>query len=167
MSSSPGLSAPNYVYASLYALAAFILVDQVSDLATGLHPFQLSSSGWRFGAFGLAVGRLTTLVFVDAMLLIAALGRNDRGFLRFWSFLHLPLALFFVAGVLLFCLDAVEMRRSVPPAGARGLLLASARTAFVGIIAAVLFFWVGIAGTRATRRRRFGRGSPMISRVGP
>jgi hypothetical protein len=157
-----------YVWAALYAAAGFVLIDQASDLAASLYPFQPGQVNWRFAAFGLATGRLTTLVLIDAILLIAALGRGDSRFIRFLALLHLPIALFFLVSLPLFALDALELRRAVKVEAAPGLLLASARATVMGITALVFSLCVAVAGLRATRRSVSGSRTPgpVVVRTG-
>jgi uncharacterized membrane protein len=145
-----------YVCAALYAAAGFVLVDQASDLAASLYPFQPGQVNWRFAAFGLLTGRLTTLVLLDAVLLIAALGRGDSRFIRFLALLHVPVALFFLVSLPLFALDALELYRAVKAEASRGLLLASARATVMAMTALVFSVCVVVAGLRATRRSASG-----------
>lgn len=135
--------ASRLLFPALYAGAILVFVDQTAELVTSLHPVAFSSSQWRYGAFGLTIGRATTGVIFDAMVLIAAIGSGHRRFLRVWAVLHLVFALVLLGGLAAFLLDALELRRAVRVDLAGPMLLASARAAFVAGLGAL--YCVGVA----------------------
>jgi hypothetical protein len=148
-----------YVYAALYAAAALVGIDQAAELAASLVPFRIGEVQWRFGAYGLVIGRVTTLVLVDGMVLLAAAGRGHAGVLRAWGVLHFLLAALIVPGLFLFALDALELRRAVRPEAELTLLVASARAAAVAAAAAVYAIVVGVVAFRAARPLGAGAGA--------
>ncbi|MBM4188890.1 MAG: hypothetical protein FJ206_16415 [Gemmatimonadetes bacterium] len=143
--------ATRLLFPALYAGAILVLVDQAAELATSLHPFTWSSSQWRYGAFGLTIGRATTGVIFDAMVLIAAVGSGHRRFLRVWAVVHLVFGLLLLAGLAAFLLDAVELRRAVRPEMAGPMLLASSRAAFVAGLGTLYCVGVAVGILRAVR----------------
>ncbi len=153
-----------FVFLALYAAAGLVIVDQLAELAIGLYPFRAGEVHWRFGAFGLATGRATVLILVDALLLVAALGLGHGGFVRFWSVIHMVLGLIFLGGVAIFSLDVLEIRRTVRPEGMQSFLLAAARAAVMVLISVVFCFWAGIAGWRSSKRQKQvdRRGGPVL-----
>ncbi|MBX3146089.1 MAG: hypothetical protein KF785_04920 [Gemmatimonadales bacterium] len=143
-----------FVFWTLYAAAGLVIVDQLAELTIGLYPFRAGEVHWRFGAFGLATGRATVLILVDALLLVAALGLGHRGFVRVWSVIHLVFGLLFLGGVAIFSLDVLEIRRTVRPEGMESFLLAASRAAVMVLISVVFCFWAGIAGWRSSSRAK-------------
>lgn len=157
-----------FVFLALYAAAGLVIVDQLAELAIGLYPFRAGEVHWRFGAFGLATGRATVLILVDALLLLAALGLGHSGFVRVWSVIHMVLGLIFLGGVAIFSLDVLEIRRTVRPEGMQSFVLAATRAAVMVLVSVVFCFWAGIAGWRASKRqkqsaRRGGSGPVLIT----
>jgi hypothetical protein len=139
------------LFAALYAAAVVVLLDQAAELFVSLTPVRVGDIRWRFGAFGLVVGRTTTAVLVDILVIVAALGLGHRGFLRAWAILHL-----IVAGVLLiglggFALDAIELHRLTNPEVTSSFELAAGRAAVVVGVAVVYCVWAAVATLRATR----------------
>ena len=138
-----------YLFRALYAAAALVLMDQLAELLASTYPFQVGEVKWRFGAFGLFIGRTTTAVIVDMLVLIAAVGLEHRRFLRVWGALHFVVGVLLVAGMAIFSLDVLEMRRSVVPEAAGTLVLASVRAGIVVVAAVIYAFGAGLAALRA------------------
>lgn len=157
-----------YIFAALYATALFIIADQLSELVVALYPFNYGDVNWRFGAFGLATGRATTFVLVDGFVLIAALGRGHVGFIRFWGALHVLVAAALVAALVVFALDAVEIRQLVNPEGRSGVQVVSARAAVMAVSAAIFCTWLGVAGIRAAQssKSRPDQAGVVVTKVG-
>jgi hypothetical protein len=158
-----------FLFKALYAAAVLVLIDQAAELLASLYPFEVGSVRWRFGAFGLIIGRTTTAVLVDALILIAAVGLGHRTVLRVWGGLHFVVAVPLAAGLVMFLLDTLELRRSVVPEVAGTMVLASARAAIVVVAALVYAIGAGIAAFRAIKlipgaRADVGSGSPLVMR---
>ena len=158
-----------FLFRALYAAAVLVLIDQAAELLASLYPFEIGSVRWRFGAFGLIIGRTTTAVIVDALVLIAAVGLGHRAVLRVWGGLHFVVAVPLAAGLVMFLLDTLELRRSVIPDVAGTMVLASARAAVVVLAAVIYAIGAGIATFRAIKlipepRGETGSGSPLVMR---
>ncbi len=149
----PPYSKSAFPYALLYAAAALVLVDQASEFITGLAPYRWSSVEWRFGAFGLLVGRTTSLVLIDALVIIAAGARGDGRVLRFVAVLHVGLAVGLLAGLALFGLDFLEFRRQVPPQMLPSVYYATGRAAGISVLVVVYAVVAAVGLFRATKAR--------------
>jgi hypothetical protein len=149
---APLPAAPRFLFAALYAGAIVVLLDQSAELIASLSPLRFGEVEWRFGAFGLLVGRTTTAVLVDALLFIAAAGSGHRGLLRGLGVVHFVVAAFFAVGMGAFVLDVVELRRKAAPAIVGTFDLATARAAIVVVTVVVFCVWAGVALLRAGRR---------------
>src|SRR5690349_10414084 len=88
-----------FLGAALYLVAALVIVDQVGELLIALRPWELGSPHWRFGAFGLAAGRMTILVLIDGVLVIAAALRGNVLLLRIWAVVHFVVGLALAAAL--------------------------------------------------------------------
>ena len=150
---SPPYAKPAFPFGVLYASAALVLIDQASEFLTGLAPYRWSSVDWRFGAFGLALGRTTSLVLVDVLVVIAAAARADRRLLRVVAVLHGVLAVTVLVGLALFGLDFLELKRLVSPEKLPAVYYASARAALVAVLLASYSVAVAVGLFRATRLR--------------
>lgn len=150
--SASSMSAPvpasRFIFIALYVAAVVVLLDQVAELVASLYPFRIEQIQWRFGAFGLIVGRTTTAVIVDALVFLAALGLGHRGVLRAWGGLHFVLAALLIGGLAVFTLDALELRRTVAREAADTFVLAAGRAAVVVAAAVVYCIWAAIAAFR-------------------
>jgi hypothetical protein len=146
------ISAPRYLFSALYGAALLVLIDQAAELAATLYPFNFTNLQWRFGAFGLIVGRTTTGVIVDILVVIAALGLQHRGFLRGWGIAHLVVAPILLMGLAVFVLDSLELRNAVPSDQAAVMTTAAARAVLMVLLAVIYCVSVTIAAIRATRR---------------
>jgi hypothetical protein len=158
-------SAPRYLFLALYAAAALILLDQIAELVVVLYPFRLSAVDWRFGAFGLIMGRTTTAVIMDVLIILATLGLRHRRALRIWGMLHVVAALLLLIGLVMFALDALELRGTVRPDVMGTLTLGSTRAALMVFLALIYCGLVTAATLRASRRGAADKGadeSPLL-----
>jgi hypothetical protein len=143
--------------APLYLVAVLLVVVPTADSLFTVLPLQLGEPGWRFGATGLLTRAfLTPLLGLLIATLFAALAEQRR-VLGALSWLSGIAALGLVLALVLFCLDAIQLR-----AGTRVELRASFQAASVLAAAKILLAAVacgllslGIArmlrGTRSAR----------------
>src|ERR1051325_7809820 len=101
--------------ALLYLAGFLIAVDQLADvLVTVLStPVAFDSVQWRFGVFGLLATRTSVLLMAEVMVFAAAVGLDHRNLLAGLGVLNLVLALCVLAGLVLFALDAAQLRSMV------------------------------------------------------
>jgi hypothetical protein len=137
----------------LYVAAVLISLDQLIDLLGGVWPFQFGVVGWRFGAFGLGVARLEFLALADALAVATAIFLEHRRVLLFLGAVHLLLGLFLVAGLGLFMLDGLQIRRMMRPERVRQLDVAALRTLAAAGSACLACFAVSIVVWRNRQLR--------------
>lgn len=142
-----------YVFSALYAAAALILVDQLGELLVSLHPFHPEAVQWRFGAYGLVLGRTTTLLIADVTVVLAALGLGHPRVVQAWGVVHLVLGAVLLLGLMGFVLDAVQLRRELAARTPGGVVVQAARALVIGLLAVVYCIWAAWAAIR-------GRGGP-------
>ncbi|HEV8151268.1 MAG TPA: hypothetical protein VGP61_13900 [Gemmatimonadales bacterium] len=143
----------------LYLAGALLLADQVADLAASLlaNPPAPGQPAWRFGAFGLLMSRASMLLVADVLLFVPAVALEQRRVLRALGVIHLGLALGLLAGLSLFALDWLQIRKSVRETATRPFDGAALRAGVVAALVLGLSAWTGITVLRVTRGR--GRGS--------
>jgi hypothetical protein len=149
------------ILAVLFGAGLLILLDQGADLLATLlvRPVELGSASWRFGVFGLLASRVSALIVADVMLFVAAVALGWRGVLRWLGVIHLGLSAVFAGGLVLFFLDALQVRGTMPAQSAAAISGAAARAGIVALATCVALAWAGIAarrggGNRTGRRER-------------
>lgn len=156
------LSRTRGALAALYAIGFLMLIDQAAAIIAPLMPFQLGNPQWRFGAFGMAMGHTSTVLFADTLIVVAAVGLEHRAWLRTWGAIHLLMAA--VVGVLtaIFLLDGVQVRAQVQPAGRTPILLNTARVGLLSIFVMAVSIWLMVFAWRSTRRASRGAGGGAL-----
>jgi len=139
------------VVSMFYVVAAVIIVDQALDWIGVILPLRTELATWRFGSFGLAIGRLGPLALADALLLSAALVLDHRRMLLFLGLLHGLIGLCLALGLGLFTLDGLELRRAVTPERKREVLVAAARTLVTGGVAFLASAIIAVGLLRSQR----------------
>lgn len=129
----------------LYLAGAALVIDQALILASSIMPFSPGAAQWRFGAVGLATGRVTPLLLADTVIILAAVWLGHRTMLRVWALLHLALVVAFLLALGSFVLDTIQVRQQLVPEAQTGMLLGASR---VGIMLLVMVLWSGWAGWR-------------------
>lgn len=145
--------------ALLYLTGLLVFADQAADLIATLVANQPTPgvANWRFGAFGLLVSRSSVLLVADVMLFTAAIGLGHRGTLRVLGGVHLIASALLLAGLGVFALDWLQVRRQVRPETLRAYDLAALRAGAIALLALITLGWAAIASLRATRTKR-GKG---------
>jgi hypothetical protein len=157
--------------ALLYLAGAILIVDQVADLIGSFlaQPVALGSAAWRFGAFGLISSRSSVFFVADAMIFAAALGLEHRRVLRALGFLHVLLAIAVAAGLAVFGLDALEVRRGLRESASGLYNSAAVRVGAVALLGGILMAWAGVVAITTTRSgaRRGAREGLVVGPRGP
>ena len=97
----------------LYVAALVIFLDQALDLVASVWPMRFGTATWRFGTFGLGLGRLEFLALADAMAVATAIWLEHRRVLVWLGIIHLLVGVFLAAGIGLFVLDGLQVRRLI------------------------------------------------------
>jgi hypothetical protein len=151
----------------LYVVGVLLMADQAVDLGVTLmaSPVAFESAQWRFGLFGLLISRGSVLLVADVMVFAAALSLEHRTVIRLLGALHLALGVALLAGLGLFVLDTLELRRMVRTEASQLYNLTAVRAGLIGLLGAALLLWSGVRALAVTRRSGRGRprdGAPVL-----
>jgi len=127
----------------LYLAGAVLVIDQSLILASSIMPFSPGAAQWRFGAVGLAAGRITPLLVADTAIILAAVWLGHRAMLRAWAILHLALVVVVILGLGSFVLDTIQVRQQLVPEAHRGMLLGASRVGLMLVAMIVWGMWTG------------------------
>ena len=154
---------------ALYPVGLLLVTVPLVDLVLRSLPPQFGTLQWRFYAVGLLLGNYGTLILGAALVGFAAAVIGDRGVLRAVGMSALVMAVFTLAVLVLFGLDALQLRGLVAAAAKRQVAVSAGGAAITGLLGATTWFLVGraaMAASRATRPAVVSRGgraaSPLV-----
>ena len=130
-----------------YLVAALLVFIPLFDAATTLYPFNVVSSQWRFGAFGLLSNALMLPASGALIAVAAAAAFMQPRMLRFLGVASWVVVAVLVVSMALFALDAIQSRRLIRPDMQLSYMVASA-TAMVKLFLGALGFALLARGTR-------------------
>ena len=152
----------------LYPLGFLLMLVPLVDILLRVFPPQFGQLQWRFAAVGLALGNVGTVLLGLGILGFVAAANGHRAFLRGIGILALVLAVVMLAVLVLFALDAVQIRQMAAANFKRQILTSSLGAAFAGGLGMIALFLMGrgaIAASRAKRlpeRRVTAAPSPLV-----
>ena len=136
----------------LYPVAALLILVPLVDLTLRVFPPQFGTLQWRFATVGLLFGNLgTVLLGMGLMGLVAALV-GHRTPLRVLGFVALTIAVVLLAVLVLFALDAVQIRRLAAANFRRPVLLSSIGALITGSLGILALAGMGRGALLASRR---------------
>ena len=144
---------------SLYAVGLMLVLVPILDLALRSYPPQFGTLQWRFATTGLLLGNYGTLILGASLIGLTAALLGDRGILRAVGTGALIMAVVTLALLVLFALDAVQLRQLVTATVQRQIGLSSAAAAVTGVLGTVAWFIIGRNAMAASRSNR-----PVASR---
>ncbi|MEO7455454.1 MAG: hypothetical protein ABIY52_04280 [Gemmatimonadaceae bacterium] len=130
-----------------YLVAALLVFIPLYDAATSLYPFNVASSQWRFGAFGLLSNALMLPASGALIAVAAAAAFMQPRMLRFLGIVSWVAVVVIVLSMVLFALDAVQSRRLIRADMQLSYMVATA-TALVKLVLGALGFALLARGTR-------------------
>jgi chromate transport protein ChrA len=153
-----------------YLIAASLIFIPLLDTVLSTLPWRPGAVDWRFGATGLfSRAAMTPLLGVFVVLLLATYFEQHR-VIRVVAILCGAMAVAIVAAVILFGLDAIQMRRQVRPEAKRALDVASALALFKYLWTWIVLVLTTIAAWKASRaagnREARPQSTPLISTAG-
>ena len=135
-----------------YLTALLLVIVPLGETAVTVMPFRTGNLSWRFGSMGLFSQALMTPAFGLVLTGAIALALGHRWMLRAVSVLAGLLTPVFVVLMVLFALDAIELRSQLRPEAAASFDVAAiqalVRLALLAMIAAPL----AVGGWKASRR---------------
>jgi hypothetical protein len=136
---------------ALYPVGFLLTVVPLVDLGLRVFPPKFGTVQWRFAALGLLAGNLgPVLLGIGLIGLVAALA-GHRTVLRVIGIASLLFGVFLVAGLGMFMLDALQVRRSANPQFLQALTVSSMGALFTGFLGVVALFSIGIGAISSTR----------------
>ena len=135
-----------------YLIGAMLILVPLLDTATSLMPPKMDVVAWRFGALGVVSQAIMTPFLGGFLLLAAASLLGHRRVLRALQIVVGLVGVFFLAAIVLFMLDATQMRATVRPEVVRRFDVASVVALIkyvIGCIASGVFI---VATQRAITR---------------
>jgi hypothetical protein len=139
---------------ALYPVALVLLLVPLVDLTLRSMPPQFGTLQWRFATVGLLLGNYGTILLGAALAGLAAAITGNRTVLRVVGIAALVMAVFTVAALLMFALDAVQIRRLAAPNFKRPILTSSVGALFNGGIGTVAWIVIARAALAASRAGR-------------
>lgn len=155
---------------AVYPLGFLLLLVPIVDVAMRAYPFRTGAPDWRFAAFGTLFGNVGTMLIGLALIGFIAAYRGNYLLLRVLSVVATLAGVLVVGLLVLFALDALQVRQMAPEALRRPVLASAVGAATAALFGAASLFGVGVgawissrAGWRTGRRgERQAAPNPMV-----
>jgi predicted DNA repair protein MutK len=136
---------------AIYPIFVVMIVYAIIDAFISAFPARMDDARWRFGAMGLFIATTpqVTLGVVGTMILSAILG--DRMVSRAAGIFGLIFAIMIGGAVLLFGLDALEVRRLVPENAKESFDDAALKSLVMTVMYGLVLVWLGIRSFAVTK----------------
>ena len=138
----------------LYALGFLLMRVPAVDILLRVFPPQFGQLQWRFAAVGLALGNVGTVLLGLGLTGLVAAICGHRAALRVLGFVALVLAIVLLAVLVLFALDAVQIRQMAAANFKRQILTSSLGAAFAGTMGMIALFLMGRGALSASKSTR-------------
>lgn len=139
---------------ALYPVALVLLLVPIVDLTLRSMPPQFGTLQWRFATVGLLLGNYGTILLGAGLVGLVAAITGNRGVLRAVGIGAIVMAVLTLAVILMFGLDAVQIRRLAAPNFKRPILTSSAGALFNGVLGAIAWIAMGRGALAASRAAR-------------
>ena len=157
---------------ALYPMGALLICVPLVDLALRVSPPQFGTLQWRFASAGLLFGNLGTILIGFALIGLAAALLGQRKTLRTVGFASFAVAVILLAMIVLFGLDALQIRRLANANYKRAVTMSSIGAILTASFSMVSLFLIGRAAMVASRvtrvadvRRTKPAPSPVVARA--
>lgn len=142
---------PEALIAPLYLVAFLLVATPVMDFATSIVPIRIGDIEWRFASVGLLSGFLLTPLLGLALAVgVAHVGGHLR-FQRILAILNLLVTVAFVALLVLFLLDVVQLQGSVQAQSKAAFATAALKALIKHASFAIALGFLGWRGIRVSR----------------
>lgn len=139
---------------ALYPVALLLVLVPLADLTLRTFPPQFGTLQWRFATVGLLIGNMGTVMLGLGLIGLVAAIAGQRLPLRILGYVGLVAGVVILAVLVLFVLDAVQMRRLANPNFKRAILMSSVGAMFTGLFGAAAVFSIGRGALLASRAPR-------------
>jgi hypothetical protein len=137
-----------------YAVALLLVLVPLGEMTLYVLPLRLADPAWRFGAVGYFSNALLTPLLGLALAGALALVLRQRRIVRTIAVVLLAAAALLTGSMVVFVLDALEMRASVVPDAKTAFDVASAQALAKIVLVTIVSFVLGVGGWRSPRHRR-------------
>ena len=135
----------------LYPLAAVLIILPLADIAIGLIPPRFHELQWRVGAIGLVSGAMLFPLLGFFLATVAAHVLEHRWAQRLLAALYAILGLLFLILVVLFALDAIQIRKDINPQHLTKYDLAAAKGVLMQVLLALMLLTLSVVSFRQSR----------------
>jgi hypothetical protein len=146
---------------ALYPVGFVLLLVPIMDLTLRSMPPQFGTLQWRFATVGLLLGNYGTILLGAGLVGLVAAISGHRTALRVLGIASVVMAVLTVAALLMFVLDAVQIRRLAAANFKRPILMSSLGALFTGGLGTIA--WV-VLGRGALAASRGGRAAAPAAR---
>lgn len=150
---------------ALYPVALVLMLFPLMDLALRSAPPQFGSLQWRFSMVGILLGNSGNILLGAGLFGLTAALAGNRKLLRAIGIVGIVMAVVTLAVVLLFALDAVQMRRLATANYKRIILTSSTGAALAGLFATGV--WTVLGRSALAAARDAARRVPAVRGRGP
>lgn len=144
---------------ALYPVAFLLVLIPMMDLGIRTFPPQPGALQWRFAFAGQLLGSIGTMLLGVGLFTFFSALRGNRTGLRVIGYAAFVVAALIVALLVLFTLDALQMRQLVPVNAKRTVLLSSVGAGMAGVVGIVALISIGRGALAVSRG-----GSPAAAR---
>ena len=146
----------------LSLVGTLLLLSQLLDVwAIAISaPMDFGSAEWRLRMLGGFAGRIPMMVLGDVVLFAGMIRLQNREAVQRMGWIHLFLAPFFGAGLLLLIRDALALRNTVP---GRSIDIAAVRFGTPLALATLLILLAGWFAVRNSRKPRWGGKKRLVT----
>jgi hypothetical protein len=132
----------------LYFLAFLLIVIPILDFAPNVWPFEFGAVSWRYGTVGLFANYTMTPVLGFVVLVCTAAWMEEMLLLRITGWGLLLWAVLLLGTTLLFVLDALQIRATVPPEQRIVMEVGSVRAVVKNVLVGAGVIWLAVAALR-------------------
>lgn len=137
--------------AALYPLGVVVALVPLVQVVTKVWPLKPGALNWRFGAIGLGIDSLLPVLLGMGIILAVAAALDHGAVVRACAVLSLAGFVLLAAALVVFGLDYVQLRATVPVAPRHALDVVTMRSAILAVLTEVVAASFGIGGWRATK----------------
>lgn len=139
---------------ALYPVAFLLMLVPLADLALRTFPPQFGTLQWRFATVGLLLGNFGTVLLGLGLSGLIAAFAGHRTMLRTVGIVAFVLAALTLGVLVLFTLDAVQIRQLAAPNFKRSILTSSVGALFTGGFGTLALLVLGRGAMQASRPSR-------------
>lgn len=151
----------------MYYAAVALMINSFAQFTIQIWPLKLTELNWRVGAAGLLLDALLGTVLPLILIYFAAFANNDRRLLQVMRWATLVVGVLTIGLLLLFALDAVQIRAQLPQNVKANFIKVALRAGLIGVLLTSLFIWAGLAMGKVLKSQGTTRSAAAASTAAP